>query len=97
MIQPDAVGVKGGRIRIAGVELGQAFPEFSAVRDGICVQVWLHGSWSLRARGVRDHGFLGGGLAQPQSLVGEEEERLVFEDGTAQHTAKVILPLRRFG
>jgi hypothetical protein len=66
MIQPDAVGVKGGRIRKAGVELCQPCPKFSAVRNRICIQVWLHRGRSELARWrIWNDGFLGGWLAQP--------------------------------
>ncbi len=96
MVHPDAVGVQRGRIREAGVELRQPGPECSAVRERIGIQVGTHGGWSLLPRSVvGDDALLGKWLAQPEPLVGEEEECLVFEDRAAEHTAKVILPLLR--
>src|SRR5258708_269803 len=93
----DTVAVQRGRSGKASVELRQTCPGLRAVGDRIRVQKWLHRGWSLQPRrSVWDHGLLCRGLAQPQPLGGEEEERLVLEDRPAEHTAKVILPLRGF-
>src|SRR6202035_3355957 len=51
----------------------------------------------LARRGIWDSGLLGRRLAQPKPFIGEEEEGFVSADRAAKHTAKVILPLRRFG
>src|SRR5262249_9037500 len=62
-----------------------------------CIQVGTHSVWSLLPRScVWDGALLGRWLAQAQPFVREEEERFVFEDRAAEHTAKIILPLLRF-
>src|SRR5581483_255407 len=97
LVDSQAICVERGRIRIAGAELCQSRRECGAVRNRICVQKGAHGGWSLLTRrSVRHYGLLEGRLAQPQPLVGEEKESLVFNHGSASYTAKVIQPLFRF-
>lgn len=97
MIHADAVSIQRRRIGIAGIELRQPRCDGTAIGNRICVQIRLHRRRCLLPRRrVWDGGRLRHGLAQPQPLVREEEEGLIFQDRAAEHATKVILALGRF-
>ncbi len=98
MIDSETIGVKRCRIGKASVELGNPRRQIiRPVRNWERIQIGLHrGNCDASGVEVGDESLCS--LWQPKAkpLVGEEEERLVFEYGATEGAAEIILPLLRF-
>src|SRR5260370_17253864 len=105
MVNTKTIGIERGRIGIAGVELSstrnritQPINGLGSIRQGKCVQVWLHCLQCILAS-IEIGDGCERGLRQPKSkaLIRKEEESPVLKNGAAESAAEVVLALLVFG
>src|SRR5258708_282948 len=96
MVNAQTVRIQCRRIGVTRIELSQTVSKTRAVWNRKDIQVRLDASGSYLSCGrVGDYCYRRLRLAQPQSLVGKEEECLALYDWSTYDSPEIILPLWR--